>query len=67
MAKSPYSSAGGGSADKNPHEFTARKGGGACRAGGGAMDASTRAKGSPGIIDGEKGRKSGGSAKAKRK
>jgi hypothetical protein len=74
MAKSPYSSAGGGSADTSPHDFAARKSGGACRANGGsAVERAAKDKRSPGIIEGEKGgdatprldRKRGGKAKRK--
>lgn len=77
MAKSPYSSAGGGNSDTNPHEFAARKRGGACYANGGpanaahsAVEREAKSRKSPGIIEGEKGedaphrldRKRGGAA-----
>jgi hypothetical protein len=48
MAKSPFSSAGGGNADTSPHSTAARKSGGACHSKGGAAK-----KGSPGIIPGD--------------
>src|SRR5208282_906478 len=55
MAKSPFSSAGGGDADTHPHSTAARKHGGAVkhRAEGGSMDAETmkEAKGKKSIGD----------------
>lgn len=66
MAKSPFSSAGGGSADSSPYSM-ARARGGRCKADGGDVKAeATDGRKSIGQIDGAMSkRKRGGSVKAK--
>lgn len=66
MAKSPFSSAGGGSADTSPYSM-ARARGGRCKAdGGSALAEATDGRKSIGQIDGATSkRKRGGSVKAK--
>lgn len=66
MAKSPFSSAGGGSADSSPYSM-ARARGGRCKAdGGAAVKAEARKGGNLGQIDGATSkRKRGGSVKEK--
>jgi hypothetical protein len=54
MAKSPFSSAGGGSADTSPYSEARARGGRTCRADGGGVKAEARKGGNLGQIDGRK-------------